>query len=212
MVPLFALLGAFLGWAGWLVGHRLTVSERDPTDEGRGARDPLPLLCAALGAGVLGLAALRAGDDLADVWRVALLMTPLLITLVTDILARLVFPAVLAAGVVVALAGAAAEPSQFAAALGGGLAAGAVAALLVALARWVWHMSDETPLGSGEILIAATIGVLLGPQRTAPALFAGMLLAALAAALLLLTRRARRDATVPYGAFLCLAAMIGLTG
>jgi hypothetical protein len=41
-------------------------------------------------------------------------------------------------------------------------------------------------------------------------LFAGVVLAAAAAGLLLLTRRARRGDAIPYGAFLCGSALVAL--
>jgi prepilin signal peptidase PulO-like enzyme (type II secretory pathway) len=90
-----------------------------------------------------------------------------------------------------------------------GVAAAAVTAVLVVLSRRIWS-GGESPLGSGDILVTAAIGVALGPHDTPRVLFAGMLLAAVAAGLLLLTRRARRDDVIPYGAFLCGPALVAL--
>ncbi len=172
----------------------------------------LLLLSGVFGAGVLAISALRSGGDPTQVVVVALLAIPLLITLLTDILARLIFPAVLLPGLLVALALAAAGPLGIplqAALLSGGGAA-SVTALLVALSRWIWSGSEEPALGSGDILITATIGAMLGPDEAPLVLFAGVMLAGAAAGLLLLTRRARGEDAIPYGAFLCGSALVAL--
>jgi leader peptidase (prepilin peptidase)/N-methyltransferase len=123
-----------------------------------------------------------------------------------------VFPIILLPGLLLALALAAAGllGMPLPAALISGGAAAAVTALLVALSRWISPGSKEPPLGSGEILIAATIGAMLGPDETPLVLFAGVMLGAAAAGLLLLTRRARRHDVIPYGAFLCGPALVAL--
>ena len=90
----------------------------------------------------------------------------------------------------------------------GGIAA-AITTLIVVLSRWLWS-SEEAPLGSGDIVITTAIGAALGPEHTPRVLLAGMVLAAVAAAALLLTRRAERQSVIPYGAFLCTAALVGL--
>jgi leader peptidase (prepilin peptidase)/N-methyltransferase len=172
----------------------------------------LLLLSGVFGAGVLALSTFRSGGNLTQVAVVALLAIPLLVTLLTDVLDRLIFPVVLVPGLLVALALAAAGSLSFplpAALISGGGAA-FVTALLVALSGWVWSGSDEPALGSGEILIAGTIGAMLGPDETLRVLFAGVLLAAVAGGLLLLTRRAHRHDVLPYGAFLCGAALVAL--
>ena len=91
---------------------------------------------------------------------------------------------------------------------GGGAAF--VTALLVAASRWIPSGSDEPPLGSGEILIAAIIGAIFGPDQTPLVLFTGVMLGAAAAGLLVITRRARRHDVIPYGAFLCGSALVAL--
>jgi prepilin signal peptidase PulO-like enzyme (type II secretory pathway) len=207
-VPVSAIVGVLLGCASWVVAVKLTAERRVSSREEYG----LLLLSGACGAGVLALSALRSGGDPTQVVVVALLASPILITLLTDILARLIFPAVLLPGLLVALTLAAAGSLDFPlqAALISGAGAAFVTALLVAASRWIWSGSEEPPLGSGEILIAATIGAMLGPDETLLVLFAGVMLAAAAAGLLLLTRSARREDTIPYGAFLCGAALAAL--
>jgi prepilin signal peptidase PulO-like enzyme (type II secretory pathway) len=207
MLPAVTVVGMLIGWASWVVARSLgDVAGADSRPAPR-LSEALPLVCAAIGGGVLGLAAVRAGDDLAVIARVAILAVPLLITLATDVLDRLVFPAVLLPGLLIALGFAATAPIGLRAAVIASAGAAVAAALLVTLSRLVWSRSGEIPLGSGEILIAATAGAMLGPERTSAALFAGMVLAAITAGLVLVTRRARREEALPYGAFLCLATL-----
>lgn len=96
------------------------------------------------------------------------------------------------------------------ASLATGAIAGGIAALFIAFARWRWPEAEETPLGSGDALIAAAAGAMLGPDRAPAALFAGMALGAVAAALLLVTCRADPEDPIPYGAFLCAATLVAL--
>ena len=167
------------------------------------------MLAGGCGTGILAVSAVRSGGDVRTIVTVAVLAVPLLITLFTDLRARLVFPAVLGPAIVVALAIAATGPEGMLPALGSGAGAASVTALLVVLSRRIWS-GGEPPLGSGDILITAAIGVTLGPDDTPRVLFTGMILAAVAAALLLLMGRARRDDLIPYGAFLCGSALIAL--
>ncbi|MCD6033268.1 MAG: hypothetical protein K0S78_5450 [Thermomicrobiales bacterium] len=93
-VPVSAIVGVLLGCASWVVAVKLTAERRVSSREEYG----LLLLSGACGAGVLALSALRSGGDPTQVVVVALLAIPILITLLTDILARLIFPAVLLPG------------------------------------------------------------------------------------------------------------------
>jgi leader peptidase (prepilin peptidase) / N-methyltransferase len=207
-IAVSAIIGFLLGGASWVAAEKLTAAPRRST---RAERAVL-LLAGASGAFVLALSAVRSGGDTATVAVVAILAVPLLVTLLTDVLARLVFPVVILPGLLGALALAAVGllgvPLPASLITGGGAAL--IAALLVTAARRIWSGSEEPPLGSGEILIAATIGAILGPDKTPAVLFAGMMLGAVMAVLLLLTRRARQQDLIPYGAFLCASALVAL--
>jgi prepilin signal peptidase PulO-like enzyme (type II secretory pathway) len=205
MILACAVIGGLSGWGCWIVADRLTGEARS------GAPSPraLGLLSAVGGSSLLAIAARRSGGNLSVVVIVAILAAPLLITLLTDVQARLVFPVVLIPGVLTALGIAATGPEGLLPALVSGGVAAAITALLVVLSRWIWS-SGETPLGSGDILITAAIGAALGPEDTPRALFAGMVFAAVGAGVLLLTHRAERHEAIPYGAFLCAAALVGL--
>ena len=207
-IAVSAITGFLLGGASWVTAEKLTASARRSA---RAERVVL-LLAGACGAVVLALSAVRSRGDAATVAVVAILAIPLLITLLTDVLARLVFPVVILPGLLGALALAAVGllgvPLPAALISGGGAAL--VAALLVAASHRIWSGGEEPPLGSGEILIAATIGAMLGPDQTPAVLFVGVMLGAVMAALLLLTRRARQQDLIPYGAFLCGSALVAL--
>ena len=207
-VAVYAMIGFLLGCASWVVAVKLTARPRGEAHKERA----LLLLSGACGGGVLGLTAARSEGDAGTVAVVALLATPLLITILTDILARLIFPVVILPGSLVALAVAAVGPHSvsLSAALISAGGAALIAAVLVAASRWLWSGGEEPPLGSGEILIAATIGAMLGPDETPAVLFAAMVLGAAVAGLLLLTRRARGEDPIPYGAFLCGSALVAL--
>jgi leader peptidase (prepilin peptidase)/N-methyltransferase len=204
-IAIVLIIGFLLGGVSWAAARMLTAGTRQrPWDE----RVPL-LLSGLCGAALLVVATLHSGGNLATVVIVAILAVPLLVTLLTDVQARLVFPVVLIPGFLAALVIAATQPGGVLPALvSGGVAAG-VTALLVVLARWIWS-SEEAPLGSGDILITAAIGAALGPDDTPRVLLMGMVLAAVTAGALLLTRRAGRYDVIPYGAFLCGAALVGL--
>jgi leader peptidase (prepilin peptidase)/N-methyltransferase len=208
-LPLAAIVGALVGSACWAAASRLTAEARLGKWD---ARALLPVSAFA-GAVLLMVSALRSEGDPMRIAVVAILAAPILTTLLTDLLARLVYPVVLLPGLLAALALAAAGAPvlpALPAALATGVIAGGIAALFAAFARWRWPEAEETPLGSGDALIAATAGAMLGPERAPAALFAGMALGAVAAALLLVTHRADPEDPIPYGAFLCAATLAAL--
>jgi len=76
------------------------------------------------------------------------------------------------------------------------------------LGRLVYR--GREPMGSGDITIAAMIGAMVGPQQVLVALFLGALVVAAVSAVLLATRRARGGDFIPYGAGLCIGALLVL--
>lgn len=201
----FLVIGFLLGGISWVVARMLTAESSEDT-----WNDRVPLLLSSLcGAALLAVPTLRSGGNATTVATIAILAVPLLVTLLTDLRSRLVFPVVLIPGILAALGIAATRPEGVLPALLTGGIATAVTALLVVLARWIWS-NEEAPLGSGDILITATIGAALGPDATPRVLLAGMVSAAFAAGMLLLTGRAGRHDVIPYGAFLCGSALVGL--
>ncbi len=90
--------------------------------------------------------------------------------------------------------------------------AGSAAATLLFLAFYgLGQLLYQRPaLGSGDILLAALIGAMLGIDRFLPALLLGMTAAAIAALWLLAHRTAHRVTYLPYGSFLAAGAVAGL--
>lgn len=65
-------------------------------------------------------------------------------------------------------------------------------------------------LGFGDVKLAMMIGAILGIGGVLPALALGILLAGLGALIWLISGRATRGDTLPYGAYLALAALMML--
>lgn len=89
-------------------------------------------------------------------------------------------------------------------------AAGAVLAMLIFVGLYAVGCRFYGPgaLGMGDVKLAGLIGAMTGVAWMPYALFLGIFLAGSAAAVMLLTGRARRGDTLPYGQFLALAALL----
>jgi leader peptidase (prepilin peptidase)/N-methyltransferase len=84
-------------------------------------------------------------------------------------------------------------------------AAGLVFGLFFMLAVVIYR---QQALGFGDILLAALIGAMTGLSQVVPAIFLGMVLAAVGGIfLIIIGRRGRRD-YIPYGAYLCAGTML----
>lgn len=96
--------------------------------------------------------------------------------------------------------------------LQGLLAAGLVFVLFFVIAK-VLYPQQQAPFGLGDVYLGMFIGALLGLFRVGPALFYGMLLAALASFLLILFLGFKRARHIPisYGTFLCLGVLLYLS-
>jgi leader peptidase (prepilin peptidase)/N-methyltransferase len=97
--------------------------------------------------------------------------------------------------------------------LGSAAAGGALAfALFLGFYGLGRRLCGQHALGAGDVKLAGLIGVMLGLELLPYALALGILAAGAAAAVLLLTGRARRGDALPYGHFLALAAVACLIG
>lgn len=65
-------------------------------------------------------------------------------------------------------------------------------------------------LGFGDVKLAMMLGAILGVHQILIVLAAGMLLAGLAGALLLAVKRANRESSIPYGAYMAVAGILAL--
>ena len=145
-IAISVIIGFLLGGASWVVARMLTAETRE-AHGGPSAFHSCSRVCAAPRC--------SRSPPLPFRWRcrrpwrlVAMLAVPLLVTLLTDLRSRLVFPVVLMPGLLAALGIAATRPEGVLPALICGGVAAAVTALLVVLARWIWS-SEEVPSAAG---------------------------------------------------------------
>jgi leader peptidase (prepilin peptidase)/N-methyltransferase len=164
-----------------------------------------PARQAALWVGVPVLFALLAGSDMAQaqVATACLFAAILILLAVIDLEQRrlpdvIVLPA-LAVALVVRPGG------DLGTTVAGAGAALALFLLLYALGR---RLYGPGALGMGDVKLAALIGAVVGLERLALALPLGILLAGGAALVLLLSGRASRSDSLPYGHFMALAAVV----
>lgn len=164
-----------------------------------------PARQAALWVGVPVLFALLAGSDMAQaqVATACLFAAILILLAVIDLEQRrlpdvIVLPA-LAVALVVRPGG------DLGTTVAGAGAALALFLLLYALGR---RLYGPGALGMGDVKLAALIGAVVGLERLALALPLGIFLAGAAALVLLLSGRATRGDSLPYGHFMALAAVV----
>lgn len=131
----------------------------------------------------------------------------LLLVLRIDWQNHLIFSATILPGIAVALALRTADSVD---ALVAGLLASVLAALafflLFALAIVIYK---QRALGFGDVLLAALIGAMTGSDA-AGALVLGIILAGLGSGFLLVTRIRTSNDFIPYGAYMCLGAIVAI--
>lgn len=212
-IPLGALAGLLLGWLAWLAAARFTARYRaaaaaasaqpaaPPDDAGQvltGAA--LTLAGMALWGGWVGWQAAGLAVAASGLAVTSLLLC---VTLVDFRVRRIPNELVLAlftwAAVQLIWLG---QPGWGAAGLGL-LAAGGLFFLLRIVGRGA--------LGLGDVKLEAAVGALLGYPVVLAAIFAGVLAGGLAAAFLLLTKRAGRKDPIAYGPYLALGAWLVYT-
>jgi leader peptidase (prepilin peptidase)/N-methyltransferase len=134
----------------------------------------------------------------------------LLLVLVVDWKHRDIYFSVIIVGSIAALVGSLVLPEvSLGSALVGAAVAGGFFLFAYLLARLIFPRIDE-PLGSGDVLLALMMGLMLGFPNVVGALLIGPLLAGAAAILLLLSRRRTMKDFIPYGVALCAAAILFL--
>lgn len=132
---------------------------------------------------------------------VALYSLLLLLILRIDWQHHLIFTITIVPGIMLALAlSVLHSPSALISAGIAGVGAGLVFGFFFALALLIYR---KHALGAGDILLAVLIGTMTGIHAIIPALFIGMIMAAVGGlALIVFGLRSRRD-YIPYGAYLC---------
>lgn len=165
----------------------------------------LPKLGTDVGATVISVFAFARNDSWLDGLRAAIFALILLLILRIDWQHHLIFTITIAPAIVVALVFQAFDSlGALAWAAGAGIGAALLFALLFVLALAMYR---RRALGFGDVLLAALIGAMTGAVVHV-AILLGMFLAALGGLFLIAIRvRSRRD-YIPYGAYLCLGAII----
>jgi leader peptidase (prepilin peptidase)/N-methyltransferase len=83
--------------------------------------------------------------------------------------------------------------------------------LFFSVLYWIGgKMYGTNALGFGYVKLAMLLGAVVGMHQVFLVLASGMLLAGLAAVVLLMANRKRKDSTLPYGAFLAFAGIVAL--
>ncbi|GAC1428344.1 MAG: A24 family peptidase [Acidobacteriaceae bacterium] len=82
-------------------------------------------------------------------------------------------------------------------------------ALLLLLTRWAYQrLRHREGMGLGDVKLLAMIAAFLGLAQSLLALFLGVITAAIAASVLLATRRATLATRLPFGSFLCAGGLV----
>ena len=75
---------------------------------------------------------------------------------------------------------------------------------------WIIARARPGAMGAGDVRLAGLIGMMVGASSVLVALLTGMIIAGLVALVLVLSKRARLDETMAYGAYLVVGAWIML--
>ncbi|MGI9255254.1 MAG: prepilin peptidase [Thermomicrobiales bacterium] len=200
-----ALIGGAAGLLAWLMsGWWITRWSAAVTGDSK----RMSIAAALTGAGLGLLGAVRHGGDAASSMSLGLCGPFLLFLLATDARVRRV---PVAGAALLAVAGLAAatfggperQMLAFAGALAGFLAAGALWTVGKVLAR-----RGEVAFGPGDVLMAVGIGLAVGWPTVLLVLFWGAVAAAVVAVGVILIGKSREP--LPWGAFICGAALIAL--
>jgi leader peptidase (prepilin peptidase)/N-methyltransferase len=171
----------------------------------RGGGIDWPKLATDVGAAAVVAIALWHHDVSFDGLRAAVFALALLLILRIDWQNHLIFTITIVPALVVALAFQGwSSMDELVWAIGAMLGAALVFLVLFLLALVVY---GKRALGLGDIWLAALIGAMTG-QGVIAAIFLGMFLAAFGGLFLILIRVRKRTDYIPYGAYLCLGAMV----
>lgn len=164
-----------------------------------------PKLATDAGAAIIVAIAFSRYGNSFEALRAAVFSLALLIVLRIDWQNHLIFTITILPAIVVALAFQAySSTNELVWSLGAMVGAGLVFLLLFMLAVVIYR---KRALGLGDIWLAALIGAMIG-EHVITALVLGMFLAAFGGLFLILIRVRSRTDYIPYGAYLCLGAII----
>jgi leader peptidase (prepilin peptidase)/N-methyltransferase len=156
-------------------------------------------------AGLIGLALARYGPSF-DGARAAVFALVLLLVLRIDWQHHLIFSIVIGPAIALALAFQAFDSTE--ALLSAAIALVVGAAVFFMLYVLGLLIYGKRALGFGDVLLAALIGAMTELRGVPTALFVGMVFAAVGGLLLIALRVRSKSDFIPYGAYLCLGAMV----
>lgn len=173
----------------------------------RGRGIDWPKLATELGcAAVVAIALARYGTGL-DALRAGVFSLVLLLILRIDWQNHLIFTVTIVPALLLALGLQALDSPQTL--LTSALAAAIASVVFLGLFGFALVVYKQRALGFGDVLLAALIGAMAA-ERTHAAILLGMLLGAVGGLFLIAIRVRNRDDYIPYGAYLCLGAIIVL--
>jgi leader peptidase (prepilin peptidase)/N-methyltransferase len=162
-------------------------------------------LVLALGLPIFWMLLASSGLPVTSLYVQALFVALLLLLAAADLLVRRIPDLVVLPATVLAVI--LPHPHSVVEAVAAGLAAALAFYALFVLGE---RLFGPGALGMGDVKLAMLVGAMLGFAWAPEALLLGILLAGIAAAALLLTGRARRGDTLPYGAALAAGAILVL--
>jgi len=162
-------------------------------------------LVLALGLPIFWMLLASSGLPVTSLYVPALFVALLLLLAAADLLVRRIPDLVVLPATVLAVI--LPHPHSAVEAVAAGLAAALAFYALFVLGE---RLFGPGALGMGDVKLAMLVGAMLGFAWAPEALLLGILLAGIAAAALLLTGRARRGDTLPYGAALAAGAILVL--
>lgn len=207
MTLLLAVVGALAGLAGGELAVHVPAWSGNASGTARRAGWIEYALGAFLGGAAVGAHASR-NLIAVDTLVVAAFALPLIATLLIDLRYHDVYPLLALAGTVTGVLLSLVSTEVTLLSSLGGLGLGA--ALFVLLYVLGLLLFRREAMGSGDILIAAMIGSMVGLGGTAATLFLGAILGAVAGVVLLVSRRKGAADYMPYGTGLCIAALLAL--
>ena len=161
-----------------------------------------------LGLGAAFAVAAYRTDSAKTLIEIVLFSIPLIVILLTDLWTGAVFRNLALFGIALGLlfAGISGWEAFKDALLGAGVGI-AVFGIMMLVMRKILPTVHLAPVGEGDVLIAGMIGAMARWPGVILALFAGVLVAGIGAAIVLSARRNDHATVVPFGPFLCAAAI-----
>lgn len=195
-----------IGPLGWLPLYGFGLALKCRTCR---RRQPLWRIAVELGvSGYFAACAYRHGNTL-GYWEAVIFAVPLLLILLVDAWSRLIYTNTIVGGAVLGVGLAFGYGWQTGLnAIATGIGTTLILGGLFLLASRAYQTSKALPFGLGDVYLAGMIGTMTRFPDIFPTLFIGVLLTGFTLLMLYVTDKTEGRVPVPFGPFLCLAAMI----